>query len=357
MQYATLGKSGLRASRISFGAIKLPEISQDQANAALNLALDSGISFIDTARNYTSSERMIGRAIGGRRDEFVLATKSSGRSAEAAWRDLETSRRELGMDFIDLWQLHSVSGRAEWQESVAPGGALSAAKRALAQGIIGHIGITIHRDLSVMREAILSDEFETIMLCHNILDPESVAAEVLPLARERGLGTIIMKPLNGGSLALAEQEGPDAVARDSLRALLGEPYVDIAIPGMRSADEVRANSVTADLPPLTVQERGELVRRLGRLQGRHRYGQRCLRCGYCLDACPEELPIPDLFRALDMYRAYPEGLRHLAAERYRVLPATADACRACGSCEPQCPAGLPIPEMMQEVATAFAAAR
>lgn len=354
MQYVLLGKSGIRASRLSFGAIKLPEISQKEANEALNLALDLGINFIDTARNYTVSERMISLAIGSRRDEFALASKSSGRTATDAWRDLETSRRELKMDFIDLWQLHSVSSASEWREVIAPGGALQAAKKALAQGIIGHIGITIHRDLHVMRQAIMSGEFETIMLCHNILDPENVAGEILPLAKERGLGTIIMKPLNGGSLSTAGgTASPDPIARGSLRALLADDNVDIVIPGMRNAREVRENRATADMPPLTPAEREALLHQLGQVQAHHRYGQRCLRCGYCLEACPEELPIREILRAMDMLRAYPEHLKNLATDLYRSLPVRADSCRACGSCEPKCPAGLPIPDMMEEAARTF----
>jgi len=356
VKYVTLGRSGIRASRISFGAIKLPEVSQEQATAALNLALDLGVNFIDTARNYRDSERKIGVAVGHRRDEFSIATKSSGRSAQDAWRDLETSRRELNMDHIDVWQLHSVSSMNEWRQVTAPGGALAAAKRALAQGIIGHIGITIHRDLQVMREAILSGEFETIMLCHNVLDPENVAREILPLAKEHDVGTIIMKPLNGGSLTASAGHGEDhdPIVRGSLRALLGDGNVDIVIPGMRSEREVRENAATADLPPLSEEEKENLLLRLGQLQANHRYGQRCLRCGYCLDACPEEIPIPDVFRAMDMYRSYPEHLKHQAIELYEALPVRADSCIGCASCTEKCPAALPIPEMMEEIAATFA---
>ena len=358
MHHVALGRSGIKASRLGFGAIKLPEVSREQASAALNLALDLGINFIDTARNYRDSERKIGFAIGGRRSEFTLATKSSGRSSGDAWKDLETSRRELDMDYIDLWQLHSVSGMSEWKQVMGRGGALEAAKKALAQGIIGHIGITIHRDLGVMREAILSGEFETIMLCHNVLDPEGVGADVLPLAKEHDVGTIIMKPLIGGSLSRpGHAQDHDPVARGSLRALLGEDTVDIVIPGMRSEREVRENVATEAMPALSPEEYRELLNSLGRLQASHRYGQRCLRCGYCLDQCPEGIPIPDVFRAMDMQRAYPEHLKHLAWELYRSLSMQADACQACGSCVAVCPAGLDIPAMMEEVAAAFASAR
>ena len=172
------------------------------------------------------------------------------------------------MDRIDLWQLHSVSSGDEWQQVMAPNGALRAARKAVAQGIVGHVGITIHRDLSVMREAILCDEFETIMLCHNLLDSENVAGGILPLARERGLGTIVMKPLCGGSLSSGEHGGEaDSVARGSLRALLADPNVDVLIPGMESAREVLENCATADMPALHPDERVALLRRVGELRG------------------------------------------------------------------------------------------
>jgi len=203
MRYRDLGKTGLKVSVIGFGAIKLPQISEKQASEVLNLALDLGINFIDTARNYGDSERKIGMALRKRRDEFYIATKTAARTYEGAMRDLETSLRELRTDHIDLWQLHNVSDLENWEAVMAPGGALEAAQQAKEEGKVDHIGISIHRALDVMKKAITCGKFETIMVLYNPLDEENTGSEIIPLAHKHGVGVIAMKPLSGGKLTLS----------------------------------------------------------------------------------------------------------------------------------------------------------
>ena len=201
MRYKKLGGTGLEVSVIGYGAIKLPRISQDVATACINRALDLGVNFIDTARAYGDSERKIGIATEGRRDEFYIATKTGERTADGAKADLKTSLSELKMDRIDLWQLHSVSDREQYEKVMGPGGALEAAKWAKKQGLVDHIGITIHRDLDVMRDAIESGEFETIMLAHSVLDQESVEAQgILKFAKEHDETLTIKAAVMGGKV-------------------------------------------------------------------------------------------------------------------------------------------------------------
>jgi len=117
-------------------------------------------------------------------------------------RDLETSLRELRTDYIDLWQLHNVCDMKKWREVTAPEGALEAAKQAKEEGKVRRIGITFHRDLDVMKEAIRSGDFETIMVLYNPLDEENTGREIIPLAQRYNIGVIAMKPLSGGTLTL-----------------------------------------------------------------------------------------------------------------------------------------------------------
>jgi len=361
MQYRTLGRTELEVSIVSFGAIKLPEVSANQAARALNLALDLGINFIDTARAYKDSERKIGQALRSRRDEFYLATKTVARDATGSRADLETSLRELGMDYVDLWQLHTVSTREEWEKVMGPGGAVETGQKALQEGLIRHFGITIHRELSVMREAITSGLFETIMLAYSPLDQEGVAAEILPLAAEHDLGVIIMKPLSGGQLVRPPEQrqpglgGADAVIAGSLRYSLSNPNVTCVIPGMKSPQEVEENVAVADpFVPLSDEEEDELRRQIAAMGKDFRYGQVCLRCGYCLP-CPAGINIPEVMRALDMKRGYPDALKHLGDELYASLEVKASACQDCAQCEEQCVAGLPIRDKMREAVAMFEA--
>jgi hypothetical protein len=370
MRYRTLGKTGLKVSALSFGAIKLPEVSDEQAVAALNRALDLGINFIDTARAYGESERKIGLVLKERRDACYIASKTAARDADGAMRDLETSLTNLQIDRLDLWQLHNVMDRGLWEQVTAPDGALAAARRAQAEGMVDHVGLSIHRSLYVMREAIRSGEFETILLLYNPLDEEGVAANgILDLAHAHEMGVIIMKALSGGALALpleaAEREAKvaasggtwfDPIARGCLRYVLSHPAVDVVIPGMRSVREVEENVPVADMAPLTDAERDELIRTIGEQRGTYKYEQDCLRCGYCVEACPQDIPIPQAFHAAYAYRHYPEATRHVGVEMYQSLAVSPEACRACESCMETCPAGIPIPERLQDVVELFAGA-
>ncbi len=346
-----LGKTELMVSAISYGCIKLPQIDEELASECLNLALDLGINYFDTARNYKDSEEKIGKAIAGRRDEFHIATKTTDRTADGLKAELDASLTNLRVDCIDVYQLHSVSDEAGWQQAMGPGGALEAARMAQDEGTVKHVGVTIHRSLPVMRAAIESGEFETVMLTYSLLDQEGVGVEMLPLAREKDMGVVAMKALSGGALAMPEEQRPDGgdpIARDSLRYVLGNENVSIAIPGMMAAREVRENcAVGASYEPLTADEERVLLERAAPLKTGFRYDQFCFTCGYC-QPCPNEVPVPEVFRALTMQRAYPDSLKHLGQELYGTLAVQPGACTECRVCIEKCPAGIDIPVMLGE---------
>lgn len=357
MERRKLGATGLEVSALGFGAIKLPKVDEEEAGRALNRALDLGIDFVDTARAYRDSEAKIGRALKHRRNEYILATKSSARDAAGLRADLEMSLRELQTDYIDLYQFHSVSTPAAYQQVIAPGGALEEARKAQQQGLVRHIGITQHRAVDEMELAIHSGEFVTIMVAYNPLDGEGVEPRVLPLAREHGTGVIVMKPLGGGSLRLppeTRQPGTrDPIVAGCLRYILSNPAITVVIPGIETTAQVEENIATIEESPvITDAGRRELVAELAKLRGKHRYGQTCLRCGYCLP-CDQGIEIPEVFRALHMAREYGDELKHLGRDLYETLEVKASACVECEQCLEKCPAGLSIPERLKEAVAEF----
>ncbi len=357
MQKKILGRTGLNVSIIGFGAIKLPGVPADDAVKIINRALDLGVNYIDTARNYRDSEEKIGRVLKDRRADCFIATKTTARDASGLMDDLETSLRNLQTDKIDVYQLHSVSDGDTYKKVMAPGGALEGAKKAKAQGKIDHIGISIHRDLETMKAVIKSDEFETLMVTYSLLDQEGVGEEILPMAKERNMGVIAMKTLSGGLLCLPEPEREgldrDPIVTGSLRYVLSNENITLAIPGMQRMQEVEENVPIGDMPGMTEDEASELLKSMGAMKKQFRYGQVCLRCGYC-QPCPQEILIPTVFRALDMYRNYPENLKYLGLELYENLEVKADACVECEQCMEKCPAGLNIPVMLKETVEIFA---
>ncbi len=359
MEKRPLGKTGMMATRIGFGAIKLDKLEERVAAESLNRALDLGVNFIDTARNYRSSEEKIGAAIGHRRDEFVLATKTAARDAAGLEAELETSLRNLKTDVIDLYQLHSVSDRPAWDQVMAPGGALEAAKKAQQQGKVKHIGLSIHRDLAVMRDAIECGEFATVMLAYSVMDPENVKRNgLLDLAHEHDMGVIIMKALGGGAL-VSPKQGDERVADDPLvrrilRCVLREPPITTVIPGITCPEEIEENVATAEIAEaITDEEVAELLKDIGAMGKELRYGQTCLRCGYC-QPCAQDINIPEVFRAAYMFKGYPDALKFQGADLYESLDPKPDVCVECGECMEKCPAGLDIPAKLKEAAELFA---
>ena len=108
MKMKTLGRTGLRVTENSFGALPIQRISEQEACDLLRYAYESGVNFFDTARFYTDSEHKIGVALSQVRDKIIIATKSMGRTKSAALADLEVSLREMQTDFVDIWQLHNI---------------------------------------------------------------------------------------------------------------------------------------------------------------------------------------------------------------------------------------------------------
>ncbi|MBP3414667.1 MAG: aldo/keto reductase, partial [Clostridia bacterium] len=136
MEYITLGKSGLRISRVGLGGIPIQRTDEDGAKTVMDACEENGINFIDTARGYTVSEQYIGKALEGRRDRFIIATKSMARTYEAMKKDISISLGNLKTDHIDLYQVHNPSSVDEVKKVCQPGGALEALLEAKENGLV-----------------------------------------------------------------------------------------------------------------------------------------------------------------------------------------------------------------------------
>jgi predicted aldo/keto reductase-like oxidoreductase len=333
MQYVTLGKTGLRISRVGFGGIPIQRISQQECTALFDAVIDAGINYIDTARGYTVSEAYLGEALRGRRDKFILATKSMARTRETMAADIETSLKNLQTDYIDLYQIHNPND-AQLDTVLAPGGAMEALLEAKASGKIGHIGLTAH-SLSVFERALSLDEIETVMFPYNIVERQGEA--LIARCKDKNVGFIAMKPMAGGAIE-------DATL--AMRYIVANPYVTVVIPGMYCADEVWQNVNAAEnTAPLNEEERARCDAVLAQL-GEHF----CRRCNYCAP-CTKGISSPSVFLFDGYLSRY--GLETWARERYATLSVKASACIGCGACETRCPYHLPIRQMMKKAKEVF----
>ncbi|MBS7527051.1 aldo/keto reductase [Fusibacter paucivorans] len=332
-----LGNTGLNVSRIGFGGIPIQRLAQSEVNKIMKHLTEQGINFIDTARAYTVSESYIGEALkDGLREKFILATKTQARTYDAMKADIETSLKNLQTDYIDLYQLHLLKTREDYDLVMSENGAYRALKEAKAAGKIGHIGVTAHN--AVFLESLLDEmPFETIQFPYNLVERQ--AEMLFERAKAKGIGVIVMKPLAGGALDNADL---------SIRFILENKNVDIAIPGMDSIEQVTQNAaIGAGNLPLSESEclqADQIALELGT--------QFCRRCGYCLP-CAAGIDIPMQFLLEGYLTRY--DLNDYATTRYVNQPVDASACIKCGLCEPRCPYHLPIREMLTRVTKAFAA--
>ena len=329
MQTMTLGKTGLEVSRIGFGGIPIQRPTEAEAIRVVQRCLDLGVTFLDTAAGYTTSEERIGKAITGRRAQVILATKTPARDRAKALEHLEQSLKRLQVDAIDLWQFHNVSTFEALDQVLGPGGALEAAHQAVQAGKVRHIGISCH-SMDVALRAVPLGHFETIQFPFNFVTSEP-AANLLPLARQHNLGFIAMKPLAGGMLS---------DARLCIKYLLQFDDV-LPDPGIQQVAEIEEIAgIVAEPWELTPAE-WQAIERI-----RANIGTRfCRRCGYC-EPCPQGVRISTVMVLESFCRRMP--VARMTAGGIAEAAASARDCIECGECEDKCPYHLPIRAMLIE---------
>ena len=183
MKKVRLGKTELEVTRVGFGGIPIQRLTEREAIRVVQRAMDLGVNFIDTANGYTTSEERIGKALAGRREQVILATKTGARDKERAAEHLELSLRRLQTSYIDIWQFHGVSSFENLERVLGPGGAMEAAQLALQAGKVRHIGMTSH-SMDVALKAVPTGHFETLQFPFNFVTSEP-AQELIPLCREQ----------------------------------------------------------------------------------------------------------------------------------------------------------------------------
>lgn len=189
MEYVTLGKTGLKISRMGFGGIPIQRIDAQGTKKLMTVMAEKGINYIDSARGYTVSESFIGEGLEGIRDKFILATKSMSRTKEAMAKDIDISLENFRTDYIDLYQVHNPSVE-QLDQVIGADGALEALLEAKEAGKIGHIGLTAH-SLEVFEKALEMDWVETIMFPYNIVERQGEA--LIHRCREKNIGFIDME--------------------------------------------------------------------------------------------------------------------------------------------------------------------
>lgn len=198
----TLGKTGVRISCIGLGGEGVLRTfgREPEARKVIHRALELGINYLESARAYSGSEEYYGLALGAKRGEIFLASKSHDRTAAGARKHLAATLKNMKTDYLDLWQVHDVRTEQDLLEIFGPGGAIEAFRWAKEQGLARHVGITGHQAPSVLLRAFAMYDFDTVLMPVNPAEPayRSFIDSVLPEALRRGMGVIGMKVLCHG---------------------------------------------------------------------------------------------------------------------------------------------------------------
>ncbi|MEU9171641.1 aldo/keto reductase [Streptomyces sp. NPDC048420] len=264
MQYRTLGRTGVQVSSLALGAMNFGRIgrtTQDEATAIVDAALAAGVNVIDTADMYGDgeSEEMVGKAVAGRRrDDIVLATKAGmpignernhqGSSRRWLVTELEASLRRLGVDHVDLYQIHRWDPNTSDEETLS---ALTDLQRAGKIRYFGSSTFPAHRIVQAQwaaREHHLS-RYVTEQPSYSVLQ-RGIETHVLPVTQEYGLGVLVWSPLASGWLSGAIREGRTTVTQRS--TFMPERF-DTALPANRTRlDAVERLARVADEAGLTL---------------------------------------------------------------------------------------------------------
>ena len=248
MKYRILGKTGLKVSILGFGGIPIRRVSEKEAVAVVNRAIDLGVNFIHTSVTYGDSANKIGLVMKERRNECFLAVKIGGRTKAEAEDRLKKSLEALHTTHIEIAELPI--NASEFNNVMAPNGAYEAFEKAKDDGVIDFIGITSH-DVKFLNDAIPTENFSNIITPLNYV-ATSASEKLLSVATELNMGIIAMKTLGKGGLSNVSQ---------ALRYVWNQD-IDTAIVGMNKKTEVEQNVATAEnLYPLTEEEKHSLQQR------------------------------------------------------------------------------------------------
>lgn len=341
--FRTLGRTGLKITTVSVGAMRTSEV------AVFRAAFDMGINYIDTARVYMDgrNEAIVGEALQGYRDKVYVATKVKPGTKEEMRKSINESLAGLKLDGVDLLQLHDISAKdgvmnPEYREVLA---------EAKKNGKTRFIGITVHQNEVETLNNIVDDPekfFDTVLVTYNFKTYEKTPAikEAVARAAQAGIGVIAMKTQGGGYKT--KELGDISPHQAALKFVLNDKNVTAAIPAI-----VDLSQLKEDIAVMGMQF-AETDREILETYAAAISSQYCHRCSVCAPSCPFAVDIAHINRSLMYAEGY--GDLTLARSTYGELSADRglDQCSACPVCTAKCVNGLNIAERMKTARTVFA---
>ncbi len=364
---------GEQTMKLGFGLMRLPRkgprIDVEQTKQMVDRFLEAGGTYFDTAYVYLGSEEATRKALVSRhpRESYTLATKLNvtvAPTVKAAREQLHTSLKRTGAEYFDFYLLHALMDnnvkkfdRMQLWDYV---------RDLREKGLVRHYGFSFHGGPELLDRLLTEHpDVEFVQLQLNYADWESPSVQSranYEIARKHNKPIVVMEPVKGGHLAkpprdveaLFRSQAPDASpASWAVRFAASLDGILTVLSGMSNIEQMDDNlSYMRDFRPLSDDER-KVIFEAQRLMGKSGTIP-CTACRYCVEGCPQRIPIPEIFAAMN--RRLGSGQLTEAAADYSA--ATRDAgkcedCVACGQCERACPQHLPIIRHLRDCAAAF----
>jgi len=365
MEYRKFGNTGVKISKLGFGAMRLPGdkkegkwlIDEDKSLELLTEGFKAGINYVDTAFPYCNeqSETVVGKAVKGWSGDVHVSSKSP------IWRIekrgdyrkyLEISLERLDRDYIDFYHFHNLTGYF-YEEKIKKYDVIEEAQKLKEEGLIKHISFSFHDYPGLMIKLVDTGMLETVLCQYNFLDTTN--DDAIAYAASKGVGVAVMGPLAGGRILDLKADtvkgacGID-LASLALRFVFLNKDVSTALSGMENLDVLRANLKTAGGPEEMSAEEKEFI---DMMRGNKKVQEMipCNECGYCGD-CPNDIPISRIFKYYNYYKL--TGLENPAKWQYSMIGrydenSKADQCSECGQCEDACPQNIDIIVKLKEI--------
>lgn len=333
--YRTLGKTGLKVSGVGYGIGFVPVAD------VVARALDMGINYYDTSRDYGDSEKIFAGIIKGRdRSKIIIATKSPSRKKEDIINDLDTSLRALGTDYVDIWHLHA----RDTPESI-PDEALEAMQKCKQSGKARFLGFSCHDPNRMVDFLLETETFDVMQTTYSFPIGGYYRDRAIRKLHDAGIGIIAMKvvvALTG--LHLERLDNPPATEGEGplagIKWVLQNPAIGTTVPFMQTIEELEMN-FRAMSEPYTPSDEKLLFVMNERIRPTY-----CRMCYECSGKCPYGIPVTDVMRFL----AYHDfcGNYHQARNGFMGLPESIRnvRCSNCSECAIHCPNGVHVRERL-----------
>ena len=372
-----MGYLGEELPKFGFGLMRLPKLEDgtidvEQTKVMVDMFLDAGFTYFDTAFAYPGSEDAIRQALVERypREKYQLATKNAAwlntKTREDAIAQFETSLKQTGAGYFDFYLLHNLGqGRTKYFEDYDMWGFVKEMK---AEGKIKHFGFSFHSTPEEL-DAILTahPEAEFVQLQINYADwenPEIQSRGVYEVARKHGKPVIIMEPIKGGMLAdppeqvaaiLKEAEPDMSVASWALRFAASQEGLIVVLSGMSNIEQMEDNlSYMKGFTGMTEEEFAVIAKAQEELAKIPIIP--CTRCDYCAKVCPMNIGISGSFMAMNHYTLYQNMEMAKSRINWHVAgqgKKFGTECIKCGACEAACPQHLPIRDLLEQSIEVF----